>query len=56
MQEFGDRAADQAAQAALQAIFPDREIVALNMDVIAAGGGSIHCATQQEPRSAAAKA
>jgi agmatine deiminase len=56
MQEFGDRAADQAAQAVLQNAFPDREIVALNMDAIAAGGGSIHCATQQEPLSAAARA
>ncbi|MEM6254993.1 MAG: agmatine deiminase family protein [Cyanobacteria bacterium P01_D01_bin.156] len=49
MQEFGDDVADQAAQEALQQVFPDRDIVALNIDGIAAGGGSIHCATQQEP-------
>lgn len=49
MQEFGDRAADAAAQQVLQSAFPDRAIVALNIDAIAAGGGSIHCATQQEP-------
>lgn len=49
MQEFGDDQADQAAQAALQQAFPKREIVAINIDGIAAGGGSIHCATQQEP-------
>ena len=50
MQEFGDSQADQAAQAALQQAFPERDIVAINIDGIAAGGGSIHCATQQEPR------
>nr|WP_326521020.1 agmatine deiminase family protein [Leptothoe kymatousa] len=49
MQEFGDAAADNAVQAALQQVFPDRDIVAINIDGIAAGGGSIHCATQQEP-------
>ncbi len=49
MQEFGDDQADKAAQQTLQQAFPDREIVAINIDGIAAGGGSIHCATQQEP-------
>lgn len=49
MQEFGDKAADQAARAAVQKAFPDRKIEQLNVDGIAAGGGSIHCATQQEP-------
>lgn len=49
-QEFGDRQADAAARAALRKAFPGREIVPLNVDGIAAGGGSIHCATQQEPK------
>lgn len=49
MQEFGDRAADEAAKAALQRAFPQRTVEQLNMDGIAGGGGSIHCATQQEP-------
>lgn len=49
MQEFGDTRADRAAQQVLQRAFPDREIVQINIDGIAAGGGSIHCATQQEP-------
>lgn len=49
MQEFGDAKADAKAKQALKSAFPDREIVALNVDGIAAGGGSIHCATQQEP-------
>ncbi len=49
-QEFGDKQADTAARNALQRAFPDRHIVQLNMDGIASGGGSIHCATQQEPK------
>ncbi|MFL7026876.1 agmatine deiminase family protein [Enterovibrio norvegicus] len=50
MQEFGDVEADRKAKNTLASLFPDRDIVALNVDAIAAGGGSIHCATQQEPR------
>lgn len=49
MQEFGDAQADQAAKQGVQIAFPDRDVVQLNIDGIAAGGGSIHCATQQEP-------
>jgi len=48
--EFGDDKADRAARATLANLFPEREIVQLNIDAIAAGGGGIHCATQQEPR------
>lgn len=47
--QFGDRRADRAARDALQRLFPDREIVQINIDGIAAGGGGIHCATQQQP-------
>ncbi len=39
----------QLEQATLAQAFPDRKIVALDMDGIAAGGGSVHCATQQQP-------
>ena len=49
-QQFGDRKADLAAKTALQKAFPKREVVQINIDGIAAGGGSIHCATQQEPK------
>ena len=49
LQKFGDRDADEQARAALQMVFPDRTIEQLAVDGIAAGGGSIHCATQQEP-------
>lgn len=50
MQNFGDAAADKAAKAAVQKAFPGRKIEQINVDGIAAGGGSIHCATQQEPK------
>ena len=50
MQDFGDIEADRAAREALQRAFPDRAIEQISLDGIAAGGGSIHCATQQEPR------
>jgi agmatine deiminase len=47
--EFGDGAADALAADQIGAEYPDRQIVALNIDPIAAGGGGIHCATQQQP-------
>jgi len=49
MQAFGDKRADRAAKDAIQAVFPDHYIEQIRIDGIAAGGGSIHCATQQEP-------
>lgn len=48
--QFGDAKTDRAAQSKLAALFPGRKIVALDIDAIAAGGGGIHCTTQQEPR------
>jgi len=47
--QFGDEAADVAARGVLSQLFPDREIVMLDIDALAAGGGGIHCATQQQP-------
>ncbi|MGW4119436.1 agmatine deiminase family protein [Nocardia sp. NPDC004711] len=47
--EFGDSEADSAARSTLQRLFPDRTVVQINIDAIAAGGGGIHCTTQQEP-------
>jgi agmatine deiminase len=47
--QFGDTAADAAAYAILQAAYPDRDVVQLNIDNIASGGGGIHCATQSQP-------
>ncbi len=49
--EFGDPIADDKAKSTLRDLFPDRDIVQLNIDAIAAGGGGIHCTTQQQPRS-----
>jgi agmatine deiminase len=48
--EFGDPRTDTAAERELQRLFPGREIVQINIDAIAAGGGGIHCTTQQEPK------
>lgn len=48
---FGEERTDGEAKEKLQECFPKREIVMLNIDGIAAGGGGIHCATQQEPRA-----
>jgi agmatine deiminase len=47
--EFGDKSADAKARVVLTRLFPGREIVQLNIDALAAGGGGIHCATQQQP-------
>ncbi|MBN8940834.1 MAG: agmatine deiminase family protein [Rhizobiales bacterium] len=47
--EFGDRAADARCRDVLGDLFPGREVIQLNIDGIAAGGGGIHCTTQQEP-------
>ncbi len=47
--QFGDANADAEAQLVLGESYPGREVIALNVDAIAAGGGGIHCATQQEP-------
>ena len=49
--EFGDDLADSRAKSILQDLYPERHIVQLNIDAIAAGGGGIHCTTQQQPRA-----
>ncbi len=53
MPSFGDTAADRRARVALQALYPARKLVQLRIDALAAGGGGIHCATQQQPASRA---
>ncbi len=49
MQKFGDTKADKAARDTLAKVFPNHKIEQIAIDGIASGGGSIHCATQQEP-------
>ncbi len=48
--EFGDKAADTKAFDLLSELYPDREVVQLNIDAISAGGGGIHCVTSHQPR------
>lgn len=47
--EFGDARADDNARVVLQRAYPVRQVVMINIDGVAAGGGGIHCTTQQEP-------
>ncbi len=47
-QKFGDKKTDEKAYVVLQNAFPGRQIEQISIDGIASGGGSIHCATQQE--------
>ncbi len=49
LQKFGDTKADKNAYDILQKQFPSHTIEQISVDGIASGGGSIHCATQQEP-------
>ncbi|MEU6170487.1 agmatine deiminase family protein [Streptantibioticus parmotrematis] len=47
--KFGDSKADANAQQIMRDHFPNRDIVALNIDNIASGGGGIHCSTHDQP-------
>lgn len=49
--QFGDRDTDMQARRALQRHFPDREVIALNVDALGELGGGIHCATHEMPRA-----
>ncbi len=48
MSQYGDAMADLAAFSTLQSLYPDRIIMQISTDGIACGGGTIHCATQQQ--------
>lgn len=45
---------DAPAAAAIAAAFPDRKLVQVQVTAIAAGGGAVHCITQEQPVTAAA--
>ncbi len=47
--QFGDDKADVQARATLEYLYPGREVVMVDVDPIAAAGGGVHCATQQQP-------
>jgi agmatine deiminase len=40
---------DARARAVIQAAFPDRELIQVDVTHLACGGGGIHCITQQQP-------
>ena len=44
-------ASDDRARAIFDDLFPEREIIQVNINDIAKGGGGIHCITQQQPMS-----
>ncbi len=48
--EFGDQVADQKAFELLTKLYPGREVVQLNIDAVASGGGGIHCVTHHQPK------
>lgn len=54
MPKFGDRQADDRARGILQEHFPKRDVVPVAIDMIASGGGGIHCSTHDQPGKPAA--
>jgi agmatine deiminase len=46
---FGDEERDEEAQNALRCVYPNREVVPVQINDIANAGGGIHCATQSMP-------
>lgn len=48
--EFGDQQADERAATVLGKLYPNREIITLNIDPLGEVGGGIHCATHEQPK------
>ncbi len=44
---------DARARELLASVFPDRTIVQIDVNTVAAGGGAVHCITQEQPRARA---
>ena len=40
---------DEQVKKIFEKTFPDRKVVAINVEDFNVGGGGIHCATQQQP-------
>jgi len=49
MPSFGQTRSDNRARDLVAEAFPERRIVPIRLDVIASGGGLMHCVTQPEP-------
>ena len=47
--QFGDKDTDQESAAIFKRLYPNREIIQLNIDAIGEIGGGIHCATHEQP-------
>ncbi|TDC32701.1 agmatine deiminase family protein [Kribbella albertanoniae] len=48
--QYGDNATDAEAFDTVAEAFPDKIVVQISTDGLCTGGGTIHCATQQQPR------
>ncbi|MBF6328610.1 agmatine deiminase family protein [Nocardia transvalensis] len=46
---YGDRRGDDRAAGILADLFPGRDVVRVEYNAVAEGGGGIHCSTQQQP-------
>lgn len=47
---YADQEQNQRAQAALQSVFPDREIIGIDCQILLTQNGSLHCCTMQYPK------
>ncbi|WP_328321553.1 agmatine deiminase family protein [Kribbella sp. NBC_00382] len=50
MGQYGDNATDAEAFDTISKQYPDKIVVQITTDGLCAGGGTIHCATQQQPK------
>jgi len=41
---------DETARETIQGLFPDHEVVTVQVAKVAGAGGAIHCITQQQPQ------
>ncbi|OAR23991.1 peptidyl-arginine deiminase [Streptomyces sp. ERV7] len=51
MPRFGDKRADADAASIVRDLYPGRKVVQVPVDTLGEGGGGIHCATQQLPKT-----